>query len=191
MLAFDEPSHTYTYDGTVVPSVTQALTILNDFSKVPWQVLQAAQERGRLVHKAGEYLLRGELDWSSIDSEIQSYLVGLKKFLDESGFVALETETQVYSEKYRYAGTIDAVGYWRNGICLVDWKTSVAKPKHVGPQLAAYRQAYNEQAKNQVRRIYCVRLSPGAYKVDKIEGAADFSIFKSALNLWGYMNAAA
>ena len=75
MLAFDEPSHTYTYDGTVVPSVTQVLTILNDFSKVPWQVLQAAQERGRLVHKAGEYLLRGELDWSSIDSEIQSYLV--------------------------------------------------------------------------------------------------------------------
>lgn len=190
MIEFDDLSHTYRVAGKVLPSVTQILGVLNDFSKVPWQVLEAARERGSLVHAAGELMLQDRLDWSSIDSEIQAYLIGLQKFVKESGAVITGTERRVYHPEQGYAGTLDAIVHWRNGYALVDWKTSVAAPKSVGPQLAAYGAALNAYTGQRIPRHYCVRLLPGEYKVDRVDDPKNWSIFQSCLNLWRFSHAA-
>jgi len=190
MLEFTEQGHVYTWNGKPVPSVTQILDVLNDFSRVPWDVLERAKDRGTRVHRAGELLLREELDWSSLDDEVRPYIVGLQKFLDDTKFVPLTTGTKVYHESLGYAGAIDCTGFWRNGHCIVDWKTSVATPRTVGPQLSAYLEALNTTRKTKITRRYCIRLqADGTYKVDPQKTLSDFTIFKSALNLWRYSNA--
>lgn len=183
MVTFDEPSHTYQVNGKHVPSVTQVLSVLSDFSKVPWQVMERARERGQLVHEAGELLIRDELDWSSIDSEIQAYLVGLRKFLKDTAITILSTEQVVCDPSMGYAGTLDAIGYWRRGRALFDWKTSLALPSTVGPQLSAYAHALKVSTGEDIRRRYCVRLSPGDYRIDKCADPVDWSTFVSCLNI--------
>ena len=48
MLTFDEPSHTYRWQGQVVRSVTQYLERLHSFAGVPVDVLEAAKKRGHV-----------------------------------------------------------------------------------------------------------------------------------------------
>lgn len=66
--------------------------------------------------------------------------------------VPLATEEPVYSEKYRYAGCLDAIYRWKDKNWLVDVKTTNASrsaPKGVYPEMfwqtAAYALAYKEQ----------------------------------------------
>jgi PD-(D/E)XK nuclease superfamily len=71
----------------------------------------------------------------------------------------LATEEPVYSERYRYAGCLDAIYRWKGKTWLVDVKTTNASksaPKGVYPEMfwqtAAYAMAYEEQG--------------GKYKID-------------------------
>lgn len=187
-IQFDQETHTYRDGdtGRLVPSVTQVLEVLSDFSKVPWQRLEAARERGSLVHAAGELLIKGQLAWDSIDSEIQAYMLGLQKFLAESGAVITGTERIVYNRELGYAGTLDAIAHWRNGYALLDWKTSVVTPISVGPQLYGYEAALKQHTGQWIRRHYCVRLMPNDYRVDRVDNIRNRSVFISALNIWKY-----
>ena len=55
-LEFFPESHTYLYDGIMLPSVTQILGVKykNDYASVPPAVLNNAAQRGTAVHKAIE-----------------------------------------------------------------------------------------------------------------------------------------
>jgi hypothetical protein len=54
LFTFDEKEHLYKYDGQAVISVTQVLSDLSDFSKVPKHYLDKAIDRGNEVHFAIE-----------------------------------------------------------------------------------------------------------------------------------------
>ena len=55
-LEFFPETHTYLYDGLMLPSVTQILGVKykNDYASVPPAVLDNAAKRGTAVHKAIE-----------------------------------------------------------------------------------------------------------------------------------------
>ena len=55
-LVFNEDNHTYELDGRPLPSVTEILSILNDFSDVSPYVLAQAARRGTLVHEYCEMI---------------------------------------------------------------------------------------------------------------------------------------
>lgn len=183
MLTFDATEHRYRYDGREVPSVTAVLRILDDWDRVPRDVLEAAAEFGTHVHEAAALLVRDQLDWQSLDPALVPPLEGLQKFLAESGAVVVESEKRVYSP-LGYAGTLDAIVHWKGGLALVDWKTGLTPPRSVGPQTSAYAAAVQQIGGPKITRRYCVQLLDGAYRVKKLDNPNDWMVFQSCLNVF-------
>lgn len=184
---FHAATHTYALDGVRVPSVTEVLAPQNDWSHVePW-VLEAAGAIGRDVHAAVNLMVRGALDWDSLDPVIAQYVRGAQRFLQASGAVVLASEQPVASKALGVAGTLDLLVMWNGWHYFIDWKVSATVPSTVGAQLAAYQQLYCETflgGRKLVRsRRMCVRLKHNAYSVQRMhEDNGDWSLFVSCLN---------
>lgn len=187
-LAFDKSTHTYTLNGRAVPSVTQVLEPLEMFDGIPVHVLEAARERGQFVHEAMALLVRGALDWASLDVSLVPYIEGGKRFLDESGAVVIASEQRVACPRIRCAGTFDLLAHMRDAECLIEFKATAALPRTVGPQTAAYERLYQAMHGPSHRRRYCVQLKPGDYKVHPLTDPADWSVFQSCLNIHYWRN---
>lgn len=186
MLAFDEEQHAYTYAGKRVPSVTQILGFLDDWERVPREVLDRAAQFGTHVHEAAALMIREQLDWHSVDDALVPPLEALRAFLRESGAVVIESEKRLFHPVHQYAGTLDAVLNWRGGLALVDWKTGQTPPKSVGPQTAGYAAALEAMGGPKIKRRYCVQLLAGTYRVTKLDNPNDWNVFQSCLNVWRY-----
>lgn len=194
-LEFDPATHTYRLDGRVVPSVTQILDLLEDWSGVAPEVLEAARDFGSNVHAACHLYNQDALDWSSLDPSLVPYVEGWARFLDDSGAVVILSEHQVVHRELGYAGTLDVMAEWSSARqALIDIKSGQL-PRTVGPQTAAYSQAYDAMSgtKPSRRHRYCVQLNPTfprGYKLHALTNPADWSIFQSALNCWRFRNEA-
>lgn len=144
MLEFDESTHTYTLDGKNLPSVTTILAAcgMYDFDFVSDDTLNVAAERGTIIHRCIEWYESGTLDESSIDEELVGYFQSYLK-TKEAGLLPVkptQTEKKVYSQRFRYAGTLDQQfgDNWIN-----DLKTGAPGAEH-GLQLSAYWLAEHE-----------------------------------------------
>ena len=139
-LTFDPITHLYRLDGSAIPSVTQILSGvgLSDYSYIPTETLQIATERGTVVHKIIEWYEQDILDEESIDPELKGYFESYLRAKDAGLLFDRnrpdEMEKQVFSEKYKYAGTLDQLYFdsWIN-----DLKTGQPQPEH-GLQLSGY-----------------------------------------------------
>jgi len=191
-LEFREVDHTYTLNGAVVPHVTGVTDALAVYAGVPRDVLQAKAELGSAVHYATELDDDGDLDNSSVPDEIRGYVDAWRRFRTETVFEVVANEHRVYSDTYRYAGTLDRIGYFHRmkGVrkdtrVLIDLKTTYKLMPAVGPQTSGYQWAWNEQHPDQkVARRFAVRLKPGGtYELHECADLYDWSVFLSALSL--------
>lgn len=189
-LEFNKELHEYTLNGVRLPSVTEILGPLQDFSMIRPEVLEAAREFGQHVHDACDLFDRGELDWQSLDPSLVPYVEGWKLFIEESGAVVIGSETQVVHEKLGYAGSPDKVLAWGNRIVIPDLKATAIVPKTVGAQTAAYAEAYHSMHGGKKPERYCIHLQDGKYRTHPRKDPADWSLFVSALNCWRFRNAA-
>jgi len=185
-LEFNEERHEYTKDGKSVPSVTTALGVLDSYFGIPVAVLQKASERGTKVHRAVELHLQRDLDELSLDTDIADYFYAYIKFERETGFRPAHSELRVYSEKFKYAGTLDLAGPDPKGSkrdSLIDIKTSAQLMPTVGPQLAGYENAYLEERKSKKKllRYGLLLKSDGSYELMEYTSATDFSVFLACL----------
>lgn len=154
-LLFDEAAHRYTVNGQIIPSVTQIISAvgLYEFDFVNAETLAVAAERGRFVHSMIEWYEIGELDESSIDPELQGYF---------DAYIALKASGQIpakadliewrgYSEKYKYAGTLDMMfgDDW-----IHDHKTGGKSPVH-GLQLSGYWLILHPNMNEKPKRLTC------------------------------------
>lgn len=146
MLTFNAERHEYRWKGAIVPGVTSLLAPIHDFSKVPRQVLEAAQARGQYVHAMTELFDLGVLDEDANacvnEGAYVGYLAAWKAFLAEYEPNWLEIEQQGFCEALGYAGTWDRFGTFarkRPGRWLIDVKTSGDPYDAWGVQTAAYR----------------------------------------------------
>lgn len=180
-LTFDEASHTYRVRGALVPGVTQILRPLSSFEGIPPHVLEAKADLGRRVHFACQLDDENDLDESSVELDVEPYLVGWRKFLRETGAVVLHNEQQVVESTFMYAGTLDNVLLLNGAKWLVDKKTCFALPMAVGPQTAAYLRALGDLT---VTHRGALRLRPdGTYRLDPLTRADDWAVFMSCLTL--------
>ncbi len=136
-LIFDETLHRYTLNGEVLPSVTQILKPLYDFSAVPVDVLRRAGEFGTAVHKAVELYLKDDLDEDSIDEPIYNCLMAYQAF--EADHYDIFDETPIveqidYHPKLKYSGTPDLVFPSR----IIDIKSRKVNMLTDAIQIAAY-----------------------------------------------------
>ncbi len=140
---------------------------------------------GTHVHEAVDLYNKDALDHSSLTPAVESYLMGWCRFLEESGFVVTASEERVYHPKMGYAGTLDSMGNFpkHKEIALVDVKTGLTMPKSVGPQTAAYGEAWAVANKKRRPRRYCCLLGPGTYNLVALTDPRDFDVFKAALTI--------
>lgn len=187
---FDPVAHAYRLDGQPVPSVTQALQILQDWSHVDPSTLRAAADFGTHVHQAVDLDNRGELDEAALDPAIAPYLAAWRRFLAESGATVIASEVRVAHQTLQYAGTADVIADWRNVLCLIDVKTGQV-PRTVGAQTAAYAKAYDStMCGRTIRRRYCIQLSDDGYRSHELTDPSDWPLFTAALSCWRFRNAA-
>jgi ATP-dependent exoDNAse (exonuclease V) beta subunit len=181
MLTFNAERHEYRWNGQIVPSVTQVLDLLSDYSMVPLAILERKKQIGQALHAAIELDLNGELDYDTIHPVWEGYFIGWQKFISQSGFVVESNEQKIFSEKYRFAGTLDLVGQLNNESVLIDAKTTAILMPTVGPQTAAYAEGIK---KPRIKR-YALQLSPdGKYNLEPCTDKNDWAIFQAALTLW-------
>lgn len=194
-LTFDAERHEYRWNGERVPNVTSVLAPASDFSRVPQDVLEAAQRRGRYVHRMCELYDLGDLDEEAnaavAEGMFVGYLAAYKRFLDDYEPAWTLIERPMYSQRYRYAGTPDRRGRFgrkRPGWWLVDLKTSVEDSPSWGLQTAAYRQLCAEEDFDAgLDNRATLQLRPdGKYELTPWAGQHDLQVFLGLLtfNHW-------
>lgn len=186
MLTFDERTHIYRYDGKVVPSVTQILQPLSDYSHVSPATLAAAAAFGQAVHKACELDDLGELDEDALSPALAPYLAGWRAFCRDYRARWNRVEQQVYHQTMRYAGTVDRTGLieWdgHDYEATVDLKSGADLYPSVGPQLAAYERAIG--GASPLAKRLGVRLKPdGTYEARFYRDPMDWAVFASLITL--------
>ena len=181
LLTFDEQRHEYRMLGSVVPSVTQILRPLSDFSGVSRAVLDAKRDLGQRVHLACQLADEDDLDEASVEPDVAPYLQGWRQFRRDTGALVLLNEGKVADPLLLYAGTLDRVVEINGERWLIDLKTCISTPLAVGPQTAAYLRALGDSS---VTHRGALRLRPdGTYRLDALTGADDWACFVACLTL--------
>lgn len=145
LLEYIDETHTYLYDGVILPSITQILKIKfgNKYNGVSKEVLQKASERGTQVHQAIEDYEKRNIDNPDI-KELRNY-----KFLKSRfGFECLENEIPIVlflDNKPVCAGRIDLILKEKDQVGVADIKrTSVFDKEYVAYQTNLYRIGYQQ-----------------------------------------------
>ncbi len=188
-LIYDDASHSYAWKSrksvTPIPSVTQILARagISDHTFVPQEALQ----RGTNVHKEIEILIRYDLKDKSVRFSESLRLKQARKFLYESKTRIVTQEEIVFNRDLWYVGRLDCIAVIDGVTWLLDWKCNTL-PKSVGPQLAAYKEAWNATHKRiKIQKVGAVVLKEDSYQLIDSESSlwptdhrTDWQRFKTA-----------
>ena len=149
-LEYIDETHTYLYEGIMLPSVTQILAYkYNDYANVPEYILQRAGERGTAVHKSIEVFNKTGVDDGT--QQVHDF-----KFLQKQyGFEVLDSELPlvIFDNDIPVAcGRLDMTFEMDGSVGIADIKTNATLNKDkIAYQLNLYRiglkQSYNVDAK--------------------------------------------
>lgn len=144
-LEYIDDTHTYIYNGVILPSITQILKIKfgNKYNGVSKDVLEKASIRGSKIHEAIEKYEKEKIETPGI-KELRNY-----KFLkDRFSFKCLENEIPIIlflDGKPISAGRIDLVLEENGKVGIGDIKrTSVFDKEYVAYQTNLYRIGYQQ-----------------------------------------------
>jgi len=201
VLTFDADTHTYRYNGEVIPSVT---TILREWVKIDigrgWYVstftgavidaerFEAAGAMGTAIHDMIHAYLEDDLDEENTAPELLKVLAQFKEW---EGFFKPEFElfeTMMYSEKYGFAGTLDCVCMIGREKWLPDWKSGAYGT--AGPQTAAYEKLYQEYTGSRTplkRAVLHLPKDGGKFKWEPQESRSDWKFFEARLYQYQYL----
>lgn len=135
MLEFNSETHTYIFNGRVVPSVTQILKSTGFIDTTFYK--NDAAERGTYIHSVLEAIDKNPTKTVEYVPDVRGYVEAWERFKRESGITFLEIEQKVFSSKFQYAGTIDRIGNLGGQITIIDIKTGAFQYWHA-LQTAAY-----------------------------------------------------
>lgn len=185
-LTFDAEAHVYRWGGEIVPSVTQVLGQVMNWSAVPEDLLEAGRARGTAVHALTEAVDRGEdVDWL-VTAGLAPYLDAYRCFLSDTQVRWSGIEERVFHPLHRYAGTYDRCGFigGSDETAWLDIKTGSPHPAHA-LQLSAYAEADPMLPRGYAEpHRYCLYLrNDGTYRLVRIRSrhVDDFAVFLSLL----------
>lgn len=179
-LEYYDETHTYLYDGIILPSVTQILSFKypNDYANVPKDILQRAGERGTAVHKSIEVFNRTGYDDGT--QEVRDFMFLQRQY----GFEVLDTELPLvlFDDGVPVAcGRLDMTYDSFGAIGIADIKTnSVLNLEKIAYQLNLYRiglkQSYNVDAR--FLRIIHLRKDTRKYIEVKVDEESAIKLLK-------------
>ena len=190
MLTFNAERHEYRWNDAVVPSVTQILKPLVDFSMVAPDVLEHARQRGVAVHKCVQLDIKDDLLEESVVPEIAGYLAAWRRFRTEGQIKSADfgaPELPLYHPTLHFAGTPDVPLFFGGRWSVLDIKTAEAMGATWALQTAAYRELLNvntTKGEHLIEDRYSLRLrADGTYRLDQYKDRVDWGVFLSALTL--------
>ena len=186
-LTFDADRHEYRLGRNLVPSVTQIVraVIPRQFAPDPWYL-----QRGSMVHKAVALMLRGELDWGSVDERIlprvraaqaywQQNVHRLCPLISAADTWLMEIESVGCNAALGFAGTPDL----RVGAAILDWKSSTEPEAEV--QLGGYVTFHKQ---GEIRTCICVELrDDGTYRETCYDARRCAALFLNVLTVYQWM----
>ena len=181
MITFRDEDHTYWKDGINYPAVTKVLEEMG-FVDSTW-FDEYSRTRGAYVHKAVELYNKGELLEEDLDERLAPYLDAWRRFKKNSDIVILNSELQVHSDIYRYAGTLDIECTINGRQAIIDLKSGIVAPV-TALQLAAYVMARYENYYS-VKR-YGLSLKDGRATIVPFENFSDFGIWQAIMAVYNY-----
>jgi hypothetical protein len=194
VLTFDPATHTYRYDGKVVPGVTSLLAWACQFNFITADELDAARERGTYVHALTELDDLGDLDdEKERDGEHWPRLLAWRDFCAKYQPNWARIEAMGYSARFGFAGTPDREGvleFYGRDPWIIDVKSSATPSRVWGLQTAAYRQiAAERDPRYALARRGTVRLlADGTHRFDEWKDPRDWPAFVSIINLMSWKN---
>lgn len=171
---FTRNRHSYSLDGRKLISVSGALKIFNKPMLIPWAVklsidyLSGLQEpingthleiakgkwrekqegradAGKALHAWIENFLKTGDKTLPNDPDMLNGILAFLKWMETHDVSVVDSERLVYSRQHDYVGTLDAVVDINGRRCVIDFKSgSRVYPEHA-MQIAAYRNAYEEE----------------------------------------------
>ena len=182
MVKFNACKHQYTSDGEIIPSVTQVLSSLHDFSSISPDVLENAKQRGTAIHAMVDMYINKKLDIASLDVRLHGRLAAWIEFTNLYKPKIIGCEKLVYSAKHGFAGTLDIVCLLEGKLTLIDIKSSKAAASTAGLQLAGYQIAYEEMSGVKVsRRMAVILKDDGKFEVLEYKSKLDKKEFLKLL----------
>lgn len=145
LLEYIDETHTYIYDGVILPSITQMLKFKfgNKYNSVDEKVLKRAAEKGTAVHQAIE-----DYEKRNIDDEACVELRNYKFLKKQFDFKCLDNEVPIvlfYKDKPIAAGRVDLIIEDKGKVGIADIKrTSVFDKEYVAYQTNLYRLGYQQ-----------------------------------------------
>ena len=159
--------------------------VIEEGRRRPEEVKTEAGDFGTQAHILIDAVLKGEKP--EIPPELDPLMASFDAWRRAADFDFRSTEQMVYSAKYKYAGTLDAVAYRGGRIVAVDWKTSNGLYLEYALQVAAYSKALEEMSGEVVSEAWIVRLDKRTLEVEVREVRdmdTAFIAFRAALYLW-------
>lgn len=178
MVTFDAATHTYAFDGEVLPSVTQLLTQAGMIDGRFYT--EHGRDIGTAVHACIQLECAKELDEDTVDPQVAPYLAQWRAFKADTGFEVLASEKRVWSNAYSYAGTLDIYGRLHGRYFVIDFKSN-QMPKWVDAQVGAYSLAMRER-QFAVDSVACLVLKTNRYKLCCFEREVAEAEFMAALS---------
>jgi hypothetical protein len=149
-----------------------------------------ALDTGSLVHKWIEEAIKwkmgkGEAPEVPDDEAAVNCIEAFREWIKDLDVKWLAIEEKIYSKKYKYAGTVDAVAEINDELTVIDFKTSakIYKPYHL--QVAAYSQAISEMYGKPVDRGLILRLDKdtGKFQTKTFDPNPHLEIFLLCMKL--------
>ena len=189
----------YEIDGLSLPSVTTILKIHNNPALNRWasnlgtelseQISEETAEIGKQIHSYVAGFIKSIaipiLEWRQLSDEIKNGVRAYERFRLQTGFVGLAAEAIVYSLKYQYAGTLDAVGTIGDHRVLVDFKTGERFYPSMFAQVTAYYKAHCEKTEKDFPRIKELLV----VNLNRNTGVPDIHQVKDIQPYWNYFKA--
>lgn len=168
-LEYIDESHTYIYNGVILPSVTQCLKkrFGGKYDGIPAEIMKRASERGTRVHKAIEEYVKKNLENYGVE-EFRNY-----KFLEKHyKFKAVESELPVVLFKNGVpvcAGRLDLILKIKNEYAVADVKTTSTLDKnYLAYQLNIYRVALTQCYNWNITKLYGLHIRTDKRKLVEI-----------------------
>jgi hypothetical protein len=122
-----------------------------------------------------------------VPPELEAVVNNFMAWRAASGMDIRLTEAMLYSVKYRYAGSADAIAYRDGKLTVLDWKTGNGIYPEYGLQVAAYAKALEEMTGEPVSEAWTVRLGRTGLDFESqrvVDLDRAFISFRAALYLW-------
>lgn len=168
----------------------------DDFFKDGAKQAAEAADYGKQAHSIIESILKAAPEegqsniWLLEDKPepVAKAVESFSRWQDRTKFQLIKAESQVFSKKFGYAGTADAIGIVDGVVTLLDWKTSKGIYPEYKLQTVAYKYAAEEMSGEKISRVMICRFGKDGsfedYEVPQGEHASLFDTFIDAKRLW-------